>query len=398
MKYVTDPETFPAPGKPLKPLYGYSAVEIFSFATDTRYQKAIKDMMGDAGLPENLLAAVAAFRVANRPPTTTDASGTKDKEKTPSTWKHSVAAVKLKPMVFGRRLDLTYPNDYLFAAKHLIPIPLVILRTKVIADFISKHDSIPMKKRNVSGPADEVITQFFIDNNAICKKFGEDNTMNVSYYSWCDAMHNFLEIIKFLLDDGPEIYEHWFAIERYFAEQIRTHHAFNADVYTSEVRNAIDASRIQKLEEQLAHVNSGSKRSYASYPQSDRSAKKPRHSFRHGHQPNKHQDNHRQKDCSALTTGGVCLICLEGHKFRQHPPMKTKSPSGKEYFSKLVDGALVRASDGRTICISWNIYGRGSRCCAPGGHGRGRLDICSFCGSWDHGLLKSACLSSTTSQ
>ncbi|KIY53768.1 hypothetical protein FISHEDRAFT_54957 [Fistulina hepatica ATCC 64428] len=260
LRHMTDPVAFPQPGKPQEAYYGYSPVELFSFANDPRFQKFHENLMGDAGLPQHLLAAISAYRL-NPPPVqpssdTSTSTAPKEKLKTTPSWKHSVPSVKLTPLIVATRPSLTFPNEYLFAAKNLVPIPLVILRTSVIEDFINKHSSIPMKKRNAPAPTDEgkANTLFFIDNDALYKKFGDDNTTNVPYHAWCDAMENFLQIIEFLCDDNDntwyenwrqhvyffkklnksaENYEVWFPLERDFAKQIRAHAAFNVEVYTA---------------------------------------------------------------------------------------------------------------------------------------------------------------------
>ncbi|KIY48001.1 hypothetical protein FISHEDRAFT_59257 [Fistulina hepatica ATCC 64428] len=298
MHHMTDPVAFPQPGKPQEAYYGYSPVELFSFANDDRYQKYHENLMGEAGLPQHLLAAISTYRMGNpagqpnatqstssapvsSAPNSTEPSA-KEKDKAPATWKNSGGPVKLSRLILGSRPVLTYPNEYLFAAKHLIPIPLVALRTKVIKDFINKHSQIPMKKRNAPAPTDngKPNTMYFIDNDVLHKKLGEDNTSNVPFTAWCDAMHNFLQIIKFLCDaddstwydnwyqhveffknadNAAENYEIWFPLERDFAEQIREHQGFDADAYTSRLLNAVDnaarlddsVARIQKLEEQL---------------------------------------------------------------------------------------------------------------------------------------------------
>ncbi|KAL1713782.1 hypothetical protein EV715DRAFT_295743 [Schizophyllum commune] len=85
----------------------------------------------------------------------------------------------------------------------------------------------------------------------------------------------------------------------------------------------------------------------------------------------------------------TCLACGDGHRVKDHDPnspncWKDQTPR----FAKVVTTSggranLVRASDGASICFSWNI--KSGKCTSPDGHD-GRLHVCAWCGG-DHPAL-----------
>ncbi|KIY47848.1 hypothetical protein FISHEDRAFT_59301 [Fistulina hepatica ATCC 64428] len=65
MHHLANPERYPQPGQPQRAFYGYSPLEIFSFASNPRYLKYYEHLMGESGLPEHLLTAISAYELGN---------------------------------------------------------------------------------------------------------------------------------------------------------------------------------------------------------------------------------------------------------------------------------------------------------------------------------------------
>ncbi|KAI5823709.1 hypothetical protein K523DRAFT_421294 [Schizophyllum commune Tattone D] len=89
-------------------------------------------------------------------------------------------------------------------------------------------------------------------------------------------------------------------------------------------------------------------------------------------------------------TPPTCLACAEGHRARDHDTTspniwKDKTPR----YATVVEttsgrNSLVRASDGKPICVNWNL--KAGKCALPDGHDGGRLHVCAWCGG-DHPAL-----------
>ena len=95
---------------------------------------------------------------------------------------------------------------------------------------------------------------------------------------------------------------------------------------------------------------------------------------------------------SGNSATATCLLCAErGHQVHQHPSSKTKFADGKSFWAIFISGRL-RTTDGKDICLSFNIFGR-TQCSGSAAHGSNRLHVCSFCGSKAHHAFSWTCRS-----
>lgn len=86
----------------------------------------------------------------------------------------------------------------------------------------------------------------------------------------------------------------------------------------------------------------------------------------------------------------ICLICARlGHTYAQCSFDKTEG--NRATFSKHVDGRIVSAAGGASICIWWNLKGKiGCTRDHPNQH------LCSFCGARSHHACSRVCAGSST--
>ena len=320
---------------------------------------------------------------------------------------------KAAERIVGAQRDIDF-SDILFTTNQHVPIPLPFFRNENLRYIIDHAATLPTLKANPL--AGEPKGQFILNISDMtkgtksCKSFGEE--LSLDFGEWSEAAQNCFRFHQMQDKDGDlgtyaawwsshfnffntqedkiTQYNAWKELELKLRREYRTEPTkFDISHYAMKYEAAKMAYELKLLIERQ-YPASGS--STSATPPKDAPPGNSKDGFRPffgsrggkyaGYQPFPHGSKPRHQVC--------CILCGE----LDHPVSKhygeggtTKFADGKPTWAKISNNTLC-TSNGKEICINFNIRGTNAICSHPDG---GKAHICSFCGSKSHHAFAWVC-------
>ncbi|KIY51571.1 hypothetical protein FISHEDRAFT_56496 [Fistulina hepatica ATCC 64428] len=332
------------PGEPQRPLYEFSPAEIRTFATDADFRKKYEDYLEErdlgSKLPDDLILAINDFHERQL-----DATGTRQPLGPSNASNAPSASMAASGTAGGRSKQVSYLGFIKENTRVFTEIDYLGAKAKIV--FPEEYQAAVINGHHLS-------LRLLLS----------------------DVIRSFME--------NPEItFPIWFSLEREFAELVRTSHAFSAPLWKQELSSTLRLAKLSGLSLTSSVANAFAAKRPAGPSSDERTTKIAKLAPRTFQTPVQSFRRPTAPTNGNFPSRAVCFVCKGDHKYSEHPRDQTRDANGKTYYAVISnDGILLRASDSREFCISFNIKGT----CAHR-HGCERLDICCSCGSDKHGLL-----------
>jgi hypothetical protein len=316
---------------------------------------------------------------------------------------------KAAERVIGSQRDIEF-SDILFTTNAHVPIPLPFFRNANLRYIIDQAATLPTTKSNpLPG---ETKGQFILNISDMikgakgCKSFGEE--LSLDFGEWSEAAQNCFRFHQMQDRDGDmgpyatwwsshfnffnaqedkiSQYNAWRELELKLRREYRTEPTkFDIHHYAMKYEAAKTTYELKLLIERQTSPLA---------PPKDAPSRKDgffRPSSRGGKTPGDHHQSFPQG--SRQRHPVCCILCGElEHAVSKHyndGNTASKFPDGKPTWAKITNGSLC-ASNGKEICINYNVRGSNVICSHPDG---ARAHICSYCGSKSHYAFAWVCRS-----